>query len=1052
MAAPVWKTPKGHLGTIQEQEFYELNLNAIVPGDTNPQLNFKIIAGSLPPGIVLDETTGYVTGRPKDIYKFRGVPFDVSQDVTSIFCCRVTNLRTNQVTDRTFSLTITGQDAPVIVNNLVELGKVFDGSYAEFQITAIDVDREVLSYYISNGALPPGMSLNSTTGIISGIVEPAQFLELNNQAGWSSQSGWDDQPWDHNVKFVSKRYEFDVSVTDTKEIVSKKFTIYVISKDSLSADNNTIVVNGYYDLVTADSDIRRNPVLLTPSTDLGVYSHDNYYAYKFESIDFDGDQVEYSLLVSENIGYDNETNGFDTTLFDIGEFELPPGLVLSSETGWLYGYIPAITPVQKEYDFGIYVYKKNALSYRSALIRYKLTIVGDLRYVINWQSPENLGIIEAGAVSELSIVASNTFNKKLIYSLKVGSKSRLPQGLRLLENGLIVGRASFEVTSFDKAQLTFDKNVREAGAFLTETTLDREYAFDVRVNDVDNIVIAYKRFRISLKAVYNQPYESLYLRALPGLEDKEIYNQVVLNSDVIPNDFVYRNGDPYFGKQKSLDVLVISGITPSTADEYTRAMAINHYRKKLLIGQPEIAQALDENGNVRYEVLYLPMIDDNNSAAKSLDLRTKIKRSITTDAGNPRIDSNYVSTSYSDKIVYPNSLTSMRKQIKNSLGYVDAEVLPTWMKSKQKDGIIPYWKPAMILAYLKPGTGEQVKFLINRYFTYDLKEISFEVDRYIWDCNLSSTYNALSNSYLDSSLTSFDADVRQGSDTLIYTFAGDGSTTVFDCDIEIDTGVVQVTTEKYITNQDSSLILVRAVLTEDLDYYRQGSDLILIDPPEVGTTIIMNYVSSLVITADYALSVPFNKIDGMTTEYIEEVLGGFDQLITTFEGKKIIFARQEQYPGYIEPNDGWVQNLVMWDDGNVWDDPNIGWDEYRIIPGYHENQADPEVDNERAGSWLVTKTSLGFYRLIPEDTIIPGQRVYVDSGATYGGKTLRYGPNIKFDVGETVPAYRAIAENAKGIETIFDGGSTRFVESINVYQLPDEGDKYLVFPRTNIFA
>ena len=71
MAAPVWKTPKGHLGTIQEQEFYELNLNAIVPGDTNPQLNFKIIAGSLPPGIVLDETTGYVTGRPKDIYKFR---------------------------------------------------------------------------------------------------------------------------------------------------------------------------------------------------------------------------------------------------------------------------------------------------------------------------------------------------------------------------------------------------------------------------------------------------------------------------------------------------------------------------------------------------------------------------------------------------------------------------------------------------------------------------------------------------------------------------------------------------------------------------------------------------------------------------------------------------------------------------------------------------------------------------------------------------------------------------------------------------------------------
>ena len=45
MAAPIWKTPKGTLGTIQEQEFYELSLQAIVPDDATPSLNYKIIAG-----------------------------------------------------------------------------------------------------------------------------------------------------------------------------------------------------------------------------------------------------------------------------------------------------------------------------------------------------------------------------------------------------------------------------------------------------------------------------------------------------------------------------------------------------------------------------------------------------------------------------------------------------------------------------------------------------------------------------------------------------------------------------------------------------------------------------------------------------------------------------------------------------------------------------------------------------------------------------------------------------------------------------------------------
>jgi hypothetical protein len=206
------------------------------------------------------------------------------------------------------------------------------------------------------------------------------------------------------------------------------------------------------------------------------------------------------------------------------------------------------------------------------------------------------------------------------------------------------------------------------------------------------------------------------------------------------------------------------------------------------------------------------------------------------------------------------------------------------------------------------------------------------------------------------------------------------------------------------------------------------------------------------LETDYAVTVPFNKIDGMSSSYIDDVLGGFDSSVTVYEGKHIIFARQEQYPGYIEPDDGWVQNTITWDDGHVWDDPEFGWDEYRIIPGYNENQADSDINNERAGIWKVTTTDFNLIKLEFVQSVVPSQRVYVKNGAAYGGKILRYGPVIRFDIGETVPSYNVIMTADRGIETIFEGGSTRFVENISIYQAPDEGDKYLAFPRVNIFA
>lgn len=261
--------------------------------------------------------------------------------------------------------------------------------------------------------------------------------------------------------------------------------------------------------------------------------------------------------------------------------------------------------------------------------------------------------------------------------------------------------------------------------------------------------------------------------------------------------------------------------------------------------------------------------------------------------------------------------------------------------------------------------------------------------------------------------------------------------------------------EVYITTAivvDGNVVQDRSLKTENVDWIRSGTSVIFLVPPPEGAIVEINYITAAVAHADFALEVPFDHIDGMTSDYITDVIGGFDGAFGVYEGMRIIFARQEQYPGYILQEDGWIQNFNSWDDGSPWDDPVYGWDNYRRIPGFADNQADNNVQNQRAGIWKVTTDTRKLIRLEFVENVLLGQRVLVNYGSKYGGKILKYGPTIKFDIGETVPKYSIVSTKKDGNETIFDGGSTRFIDNISVYQVPDEGDKYLVFPRVHILT
>ena len=161
------------------------------------------------------------------------------------------------------------------------------------------------------------------------------------------------------------------------------------------------------------------------------------------------------------------------------------------------------------------------------------------------------------------------------------------------------------------------------------------------------------------------------------------------------------------------------------------------------------------------------------------------------------------------------------------------------MSNRQADGNVIGWKPVAVLAYVKPGTGDRILFNLKRRTDLDQKLISFDVDRYIWDNNLSKTYNATTGEYFESSENTFDVEINFSSGT-----------------------------------------------------------------PAA--------------TVDFALDIPFNQIHGRSTAYIDN-LGGLDGLTVSYENKTIVFATQEDYLFYNEPEDGWIRGLTFYDDADGFD-------------------------------------------------------------------------------------------------------------------------------------
>ena len=733
------------------------------------------------------------------------------------------------------------------------------------------------------------------------------------------------------------------------------------------------------------------------------------------------------------------TLGFDETKFDQGTLELPSGLTINLYTGWITGVLPGSTANETEYQFEVIAYKRDEPDYRASRL-FTLTVLGDLNNKINWITAADLGTIQNGRVSDLFVQAESTRGKPLYYKFKVDGDKRLPQGLILLSNGLISGRVSFEMFGLDAGVLSLDGG---------DTSFDSTYTFTVTAQDYLQTVSADRTFTIRVVQRNIKPYEDLYLKAFPSLSQRDEFTTLLQNSSVFPTDLIYRSEDPYFGLAKELKTLFLPGLEPSKLQEYATSMQDNHYTKRVTLGEIKTAVALDTNFDVKYEVVYLELLDPNTSAsgqapADSIDLTGVLTTPYYDSEGN----------SYT--VVTPNAFDNMRDTLVEDLGYANKGALPDWMTSKQPNGRVLGFTRAVVLAYLKPGASDLISYRL-RQVDFKFNQLDFTVDRYLLDNNLTTNFDLDTGAFIPSDETTFD---RYPSVPSVFNDRGPVNYAVSTAFEDINNKSVAFIKaagglDGYKNFKNGELLVFA-----EQEFFRDQNDLGEYNQGWSNVEVLWDSTSW-----DY---------DSDTTDNPYTIDYGY--LTTTWAANtSISIGYTVYYSGYYYLAERSFTSGAVFSTNTVVGSttvtaltllptPNppdltapVAWDKASYIPGYNENLLDPSVDNQRIGIWQInivpnttSTTSDDLVKLTFVSTMDYYDKVYVKQGLTYGGTNIYYDRVIKTN--KLIANYSVIPQQIRTNYTTFDGNGTRFYDYRDSYTLPGAGDKYIKFAKTGVFT
>jgi hypothetical protein len=1171
MSVVTWTTPRGDLGTIPENNYFSYQFEAV---DSSQQtLFYSFISGNLPGGMYVT-ITGELRGIPT-------ILSSVNQIAVSTFTVRATNPEgsvADRSFSITVS-NINGPQIfprPDLVGAWFD-GNLLDYTFTSVN----DNPNSIQTWSIVTGTIPPGTTFTSNGRLYGYVDIIAQNIStLGYEAAPVEAVIFDALPKSNDRFYNFTVQVSDGSKIDTQNvrllIVSKgnysaDNTLTLINNAFIKVDadnkyrpiilNNPdslpVLVSGgtfsykfvAYDPENADVSWRIDELSFSGMDDLDAAVNQNIAGngtsgpYDLNQpadadrivvqvngttytaiTDYDvvGDDLTFTSLTPSavdiiNIQYISTTTGYDTLLFDQGSIGLPSGISININTGWAIGVLPGQVDDFIEYFFTVTAFRTADPDKISDPVTFRIRVKRTLNEEIVWTTPFDLGTIDNGEVSEIAIEAYSTLGKPLIFSVIYAPFRKIPQGLKFLRSGRMIGRTTFRyfsldgqsailnVTSTDNLNvgmtiqgvgvaagckltqildsntikvspaiyvsqgtvLVFSENEFQIAVSTTsnsistgvdqgETTFDQQCGFTVRAEAIDGSISSTNSFTVRIRPKNLAPYENVYLKALPSYTQRLSWNTVRKDTTIFPTELIYRPDDSYFGIQSNFKSLFLSGLSASTAENFVGSILRNHYLKTINFGEIKTARAVNDDGSIGFEVVYVDLVDDQSFGTAGPPLEVQLT-----------IANSFLFNNQSYNIIYPNSFPNMQKRLDSGIGFTNRSTLPRWMTSVQENGKILGLIRCVVLAYTQPGASKLIAYRLQNS-EFDITTIPFVADRYQWDNYLSEFYNTETNSFESSTITSFDKfpNLSRGSaviETIIVNSVTNSNVITIPSTVEVGYGWD-------VTSRSADLIIPSLTKISNLNL--EGNVL------TISSNIDANAGSSIRISGeasvDYAVSTSFDSIDGenLNTVRSSKIIDG---IVNFLNGEKIIFAKQSGYEGI---NNGWINSAG------------------ELIPGYLDKLGLYSTINKQGGVWKITWQEfpdigldddlVGFddtsevlsyshfdqgddaeVTLVFDLEIIPDQLVKVRTGSTYTQSTLQY----KVDVDQTIPRY-FIADFATGIErtaeTTFDGGTcvvreefavgrvsaggTSFGNNQDIWIIPETKDKYIKFPQNGVFV
>ena len=283
--------------------------------------------------------------------------------------------------------------------------------------------------------------------------------------------------------------------------------------------------------------------------------------------------------------------------------------------------------------------------------------------------------------------------------------------------------------------LTLNANTGEISGYVGHISRETRYSFVIRAQT--DTAFSDRAFTIVIKNRFNSA-TTLDIRLRVRTMDRQMVSTI---RTITPRERLYRVTDPLFGILNEPLIYIIKGLVGSSIDAALQGDGTSgpfgndyHGQFDVLLGRHRAAVVRRANGDVLYEVVYRPLIDP---IAKAGGFQFNTDQAIEDRVLYPQSGS-------TQQYIYPKSIRNARLDFVKDIGFATdddtlksltgpsgVEALPLWMTSEQElgePGSILGFVPAMVVAYVKPGSGNTVANLLNADSTLPPpgREISFE--------------------------------------------------------------------------------------------------------------------------------------------------------------------------------------------------------------------------------------------------------------------------------------------------------------------------------------